>query len=376
MVTKKTEKKNAKYSCYFCDFFTSDKNNFSRHKMTRKHLKLANGNKKTEFVENVCNLCGKNYKHRSGLSRHKKKCELIFKKSVDFEDFQEKKTMVTKKTEKKSSKKVQKNQKNGQKNLKAIKKPKKTSKKNQENIEEKNQENIEEKDEIYWKKQVEKSMKQQYELKVKLMESELRHKNEIIKMKDEVINIVNNSNITNTTNNYNNCNNKNLIVNLFLNENCKNAMNLTDFVDKIKVQLEDVLYQKVHGCTLGLTNILTKELQEMNPLDRPIHCSDEKKLHFYIKEDDKWSIDDNEREMEKSLRKIQVKQIEAMKEWEEAHPNFENNDKLLEERNKLMAEILNGCEDQNAMDKNVKEIKKNVAKLLSIQELMDNQNKK
>ena len=59
-------------------------------KMTRKHLKLANGNKKTEFVENVCNLCGKNYKHRSGLSRHKKKCELIFKKSVDFEDFQEK----------------------------------------------------------------------------------------------------------------------------------------------------------------------------------------------------------------------------------------------------------------------------------------------
>ena len=54
MVTKKTEKKNAKYSCKFCDFFTSDKNNFSRHKLTRKHLKLANGNKKTESVENTC----------------------------------------------------------------------------------------------------------------------------------------------------------------------------------------------------------------------------------------------------------------------------------------------------------------------------------
>ena len=58
-------------------------------------------------------------------------------------------------------------------------------------------------------------------------------------------------------------------------------MNLTDFVDKIKVQLEDVLYQKVHGYTLGLTNILTKELQEMNPLDRPIHCSDEKTTFLY-----------------------------------------------------------------------------------------------
>ena len=65
-----------------------------------------------------------------------------------------------------------------------------------------------------------------------------------------------------------------------------------------------------------------------------------------------------------------------MKEWEEAHPNFENNDKLLEERNKLMAEILNGCKTKTQWIKTIKEIKKNVAKLLSIQELMDNQNKK
>ena len=89
-------------------------------------------------------------------------------------------------------------------------------------------------------------------------------------------------------------------------------MNLTDFVDQIKIQLEDVVYQKDHGCAEGITNILTKQLQDMNPMERPIHCSDEKRLQFYIKEDDKWSKGAEE-EMEKSLRKIQVKQVQAMK---------------------------------------------------------------
>ena len=188
-------------------------------------------------------------------------------------------------------------------------------------------------------------------------------------MQDDVINIVKHSNYT--TNNFNNCNNKNLTVNLFLNENCKNAMNLTDFVDQIKVQLEDVLYQKDHGSAEGLTNILTKQLQDINPIDRPIHCSDETNLQFYIKEDDKWSKNGTDDDMEKSLRKIQVKQIHVMKEWEDKNPNFELNDDLLEERNKLMAQILHGCDDKTAMRKNVKDIKKNVAKLLSIQEAMD-----
>ena len=148
-------------------------------------------------------------------------------------------------------------------------------------------------------------------------------------------------------------------------------MNLTDFTEQINVQLEDILYQKDNGCTKGLTNILTKQLEDMNPVDRPIHCSDENRLQFYIKEDDKWSKNGADEEMEKSLRKIQVKQVQVMKEWEDAHPGFDNSDELLEERNKLMAEILHGCEDSVAMKKNVKEIKKNVAKLLSIQEVMD-----
>ena len=350
MVTKKPNKSapiNWKFFCKMCDYYTYDKRDFARHKSTRKHLKreiMQNiAIKPDELLKNVCLICGKKYKHRSGLSRHRKQCVLI--KQIDIEKNVENpektgKMMVTKKTEG------------------ILKKRTKVSKKN---------------DEKFWELEAERNLKEKLEMKTKLLETQIQHKNEIIKMKDDVINIVKNSHYT--TNNFNNCNNKNLTVNLFLNENCKNAMNLTDFVDQIKVQLEDVLYQQKYGSTEGLTNILTKQLQDINPVDRPIHCSDEKNLQFYIKEDDKWSKNKTDDDMEKSLRKIQVKQILVMKEWEDKYPNFEESDELLEERNKLMAQILHGCDDKIAMRKNVKDVKKNVAKLLSIQEVMDNMDK-
>ena len=252
-----------------------------------------------------------------------------------------------------------KNTKNGNK-----KTPKKNFKKN-----DKNKKILDEKDEIIkkLKKDVE-IAKLQREADIANYENELLKKD--CKYKDDIIGIYKKKKGDVYKNNTFNTNNS-ISINVFLNQECKNAMNLTDFVDQIKVQLEDVVYQKDHGCAEGITNILTKQLQDMNPMERPIHCSDEKKLQFYIKEDDKWFKNDTGEEMEKSLRKIQVKQVQAMKEWEDAHPNFDNNDELLEERNKLMAEILHGCEDSTEMKKNVKEIKKNVAKILSIQEVMD-----
>ena len=81
-------------------------------------------------------------------------------------------------------------------------------------------------------------------------------------------------------------------------------MNLEDFVDNIKVQLEDILYQKDHGSTEGLTNILTKQLQDMNPIDRPIHCSDTKRLQFYVKDDNTWMKDDKHIKLDKSLNPL------------------------------------------------------------------------
>jgi hypothetical protein len=342
---KKTPKKTQNFYCEICDFITSNKRDFTRHKMTRKHKMVT---KKPQIDNNFlqilifnCENCGKEYKHRSGLSRHKKKCKINKKLFVEMLSF------------------TKKNIKNGNK---------KTPKKNYKKIDKK-EEILDEKDEIIkkLKKDVE-IAKLQREADIANYENELLKKD--CKYKDDIIGIYKKKKGDVYKNNTFNTNNS-ISINVFLNKNCKNAMNLTDFVDQIKVQLEDVVYQKDHGCAEGITNILTKQLQDMNPMERPIHCSDEKKLQFYIKEDDKWFKNDTGEEMEKSLRKIQVKQVQAMKEWEDAHPNFDNSDELLEERNKLMAEILHGCEDSTEMKKNVKEIKKNVAKILSIQEVMD-----
>ena len=72
--------------------------------------------------------------------------------------------------------------------------------------------------------------------------------------------------------------NNRMSINIYLNEKCKNAMNLTDFVENVKVSLEDLLYTKNHGFVKGISNIFAKQLQDMEPTQRPIHCSDKKTL--------------------------------------------------------------------------------------------------
>ena len=73
-----------------------------------------------------------------------------------------------------------------------------------------------------------------------------------------------------------------------MNEQCKNAMNLTDFINQLNVSLEDLQYSKNNGFIEGVTNIFTKQLKDLKPTERPIHCSDKKRLQFYVKDDDKW----------------------------------------------------------------------------------------
>ena len=87
---------------------------------------------------------------------------------------------------------------------------------------------------------------------------------------------------------YNNCNNQNMTINVLLNEQCKDALNLSDWVNGIKVSLEDLQYSRANGFVNGVTNIIQKQLQDLKPTERPIHCSDKKRLQFYIKDNDEW----------------------------------------------------------------------------------------
>ena len=189
MITKSCKKVAKKFLCQKCNYSTSRKSSWDKHILTAKHLNdnkmVTNGNK---FVEFFCEHCGKGYKYKSGLSRHKKKCMAIETNFVDT-----------------SCKKLQ-----------------------QQN---------------------------------KLLETVEK----LIEQNTELSKRVGNNN-----------NNK-ISINVFLNEKCKDAMNLADFVDNIKVSLDDIQYTKEHGYVKGISNIFVKHLTDMNVTERPIHCSDKKR---------------------------------------------------------------------------------------------------
>ena len=176
-------------------------------------------------------------------------------------------------------------------------------------------------------------------------------------------------NTTNTTNNTIN----NMQINFFLNEECKNAMNLTDFIENVKVSLEDLSYTKEHGYAKGISNILVKHLNDMDPKDRPIHCSDKKRLQFYIKEEDKWGKDTDNVKIDKSIDDVSKKQIKQIAEWQHQNPGYVDNDRLLNEYFKITRHVMGGG-DINEIIQNGNEIKKNISSEVEIKEAMIKKN--
>ena len=161
-------------------------------------------------------------------------------------------------------------------------------------------------------------------------------------------------------------------INIYLNEKCKDAMNLTDFVENVKVSLEDILYTKNHGFVKGISNIFVKQLQDMEPTQRPIHCSDTKRLQFYVKDADKWEKDKSHKKINKTIDEITFKQIKHVKLWEKEHPNYLEDDKLLMEWQTMIRNITGGDGDGDDTAKNKSSIKRELGTTVEVKnELVD-----
>ena len=156
-------------------------------------------------------------------------------------------------------------------------------------------------------------------------------------------------------------NNNNISINVYLNEKCKNAMNLTDFVDKINVSLEDLVYTQQHGYIQGITNIFTKQLKDLSPNERPIHCCDKKRLQFYVKDDNTWMKDNKHMKLDKSLNEVKIKQMKKLKQWEDLHPDYLLNEDLLNKWQIMVKEIIGPFESKKDQEKNLSIIKKQIA---------------
>ena len=138
----------------------------------------------------------------------------------------------------------------------------------------------------------------------------------------------------NTTNN-----NKKFNINIFLNETCKDAINMKDFIKNIQVTLKDVMHAAENGVLSSSRNLVLQGLQDMEVTTRPIHCTDVKRNTMYIKDKGEWNKDKNNEELRKTMQCVSTKHIKAIKEWEAAHPNYLDSDKGQQEYIKIVQKI-------------------------------------
>jgi hypothetical protein len=296
--TKKVYKKSQKYFCEKCNYTTSYNYQYDKHLLTHKH---KNNEKSTIFQHLSTNKniksdttynceCGKKYKERTGLWRHKKKCSLT-------------------------------NAENTNDNL---------------------------------------QITDEHLIKLLINQcKELRNENK------ELIEIIkqNSNNIVYFNNN--NSNNKTFNLNLFLNETCKNAMNLTEFVDSLKIQLSDLENVGKLGYVEGISNIIIKNLKELDVTQRPVHCTDKKREILYIKNENKWEKDDEQKKnLRNAIKKIASKNQRVLPQFKEKYPDCNTSVSMFSDQyNKIIIETMGGFGD-NDLEKENKIIRKIVKEVI------------
>ena len=128
----------------------------------------------------------------------------------------------------------------------------------------------------------------------------------------------NNNNTNNNTNNFN--------INVFLNEQCKDAMNMSDFIKSIEVSLEQLDFTTYNGLEKGITKVIMENMSNLSVNERPIHCTDTKRDTLYIKDNDKWEKDKDKSKIKHIIKKTSSKNYEALRNWTDANPDFMDSD--------------------------------------------------
>lgn len=266
-MTMMTEKTPTFFACKICDYTSSKESDYNRHIATRKHQNNVKNAKKHACV------CGKAFMHRQGLHVHRKKCQQYISKGVSDYDFEY--DII-----------------DGNKN---------------ENIMLGDNNSIGTDDKIGITKEMFMSL--------------LKDNQEMMKM----IKSLSENQLTtpqHITNNNNNITNNQFNLNIFLNEKCKDALNMSEFIDSLKITLDDLLFSKNNGITRGVTDIMMKKLKELDIYKRPIHCTDIKRDTMYIKDEDKWHKDNNHDMFKNTIIKVANKERSALQLWAINNPDW------------------------------------------------------
>jgi hypothetical protein len=316
-IKKTRNTKDLVYECSICDYKCSRKYDLERHLTTKKHILREmelktpqNASKRVNCEEKHKCECGFKYKTQSGLWKHKQKC----KKDEQSQE------LVTTTTE------TGINSLSNEELLKIIMTQVNNSKDMQE---------------------------LQMETQKIFME--------YIKSQQETQSLIlNSNNINNSNNNMNNCNNKNFNLQIFLNEKCKDAMNITDFVDQIKGSIEDIESIGNLGFVEGVSKIFIRELKSLGVYNRPVHCTDVKRDNLYVKDDDKWEKENEEKaKMLKVIKNITRSNMSAIPLWKKENPYYaDSSSKQSDCYNRILLELV--TDEKKLFDRVIKNVSKSI----------------
>jgi len=320
---------NAIYSCDVCNFQCKYQSNYDKHLLTEKHKKKSN-EESTEKIY-TCSQCNKEYLNYKSLWKHKKHCVI----NNNREPEQLENTFIP----------------NNVINTELIMEAFKQSKGLQEFLVEQNRE--------LQNKLLEKE-NQLLEKENQLLVQNEQHHKQIIELTSKQIG--------NTNINSHNTHNNQFNLQFFLNETCKDAMNIVDFVNSLQVQIADLEKTGKLGYVEGISSIFLKGLKQLDISMRPIHCTDLKRETVYVKDEDNWNKEDEEKaKMKLAIERIARKNLQTLPKWQQENPDFrildtnENNDYL-----KIALNSLGGQTDEE-QEKYIKKIMKNVLKEVVIE---------
>ena len=167
----------------------------------------------------------------------------------------------------------------------------------------------------------------------------------------------------------NNHNNKTFNLQFFLNDTCKNAMNIMDFVNNLQLQLDDLEKMGEVGYVNGMSNIIIKNLKDMDVTERPVHCTDAKREVLYVKDEDKWDKETSDKpKIRKAIKHVAHKNARLLQEFKEKHPDCTKSEsKYSDTYTKLMVEAMGGKGSND--DEQESKIIKKVSKEITLAEL-------
>ena len=298
MATENSAKLGKNLYCKFCDYTCIYNSDYTKHLTTRKHHLATNSNGvASKKSAYICEKCNKEYIDRSGLWRHKKKCSLVLTQVISNNNDSISTTVSTTNTV-----------------------------------------DIEKITELF---------------------KHMLTQNQDF-MSDIVEKVIPNIGNTTNTNSHNTTNNQ-FNIQMFLNEHCKNAMNLTDFVQSLPITSETYDSTIENGLTKTITNMMVNGLNELDILERPIHCTDASRKTLYVKESDNWEKDNELLHVINSIKYLSIKHRGMIKMWKEANEGWQTKDKLQSRMTNLIINSMKLIErDERETSKIIRSISKNV----------------